>query len=175
VPDVALTAADSVRDMDADAAAGLLDLAEDAQRRRRRQDPEAERMLEARYRELRAALEAWGCQLGFRGYRRGLGLPVGDRPGRVSVTVACPWASIVPPAELGIAAKKLTVTVAPAGVAPNTGDFAVPPSVDRVRWYRFRPRPESRLRIDRHRRAGGQRAQSKGAFSGSDRCCQATG
>jgi tetratricopeptide (TPR) repeat protein len=60
VPDVALTAAGSVRDMDADTAAGLLDLAEDAQRRRRRQDPEAERMLEARYHELRAALDWFG-------------------------------------------------------------------------------------------------------------------
>ena len=47
--------------MDADAAAGLLDLAEDAQRRRRRQDPEAERMVEARYREVREALDWYGA------------------------------------------------------------------------------------------------------------------
>jgi tetratricopeptide (TPR) repeat protein len=46
--------------MDADTAAGLLDLAEDAQRRRRRQDPEAERLVEARYGELRAALDWYG-------------------------------------------------------------------------------------------------------------------
>lgn len=43
--------------MDADTAAGLLELAEDAQRRRRRQDPDAEQMLEARYGELREALD----------------------------------------------------------------------------------------------------------------------
>lgn len=43
--------------MDADTAAALLELAEDAQRRRRRQDPEAERMVEARYPEVRAALD----------------------------------------------------------------------------------------------------------------------
>ena len=46
--------------MDADTAAGLLDLAEDAQRRRRRQDPEAERMVEARYGDLREALDWYG-------------------------------------------------------------------------------------------------------------------
>jgi tetratricopeptide (TPR) repeat protein len=50
-----------VRGMDAEIAAGLLDLAEDAQRRRRRQDPMAERMLEARYRELREALDWYGA------------------------------------------------------------------------------------------------------------------
>jgi tetratricopeptide (TPR) repeat protein len=47
--------------MDADTAAGLLELAEDAQRRRRRQDPDAERMLEARYPELREALDRLGA------------------------------------------------------------------------------------------------------------------
>ena len=47
--------------MDADTAAGLLDLAEDAQRRRRRQDPDAERMVEARYREVREALDWYGA------------------------------------------------------------------------------------------------------------------
>ena len=43
--------------MDASTAEGLLELAEDAQRRRRRQDPEAERMVEARYGEFREALD----------------------------------------------------------------------------------------------------------------------
>lgn len=44
--------------MDANTAAGLLELAVDAQRRRRRQDPAAERMLEDRYEDIQAAL-AW--------------------------------------------------------------------------------------------------------------------
>ncbi|MEV4513939.1 tetratricopeptide repeat protein [Dactylosporangium sp. NPDC049525] len=52
--------------MDGDIAAGLLELAEDAQRRRRRQDPEAERMLEARYGELREALD-WYAAAGLPG------------------------------------------------------------------------------------------------------------
>lgn len=47
--------------MDANTAAGLLDLAEDAQKLRRRQDPEAERMVEARYRELQEALDWYGA------------------------------------------------------------------------------------------------------------------
>jgi tetratricopeptide (TPR) repeat protein len=47
--------------MDADTAASLLDLAEDAQRRRRRQDPDAERMVEARYHELQEALDWYGA------------------------------------------------------------------------------------------------------------------
>jgi tetratricopeptide (TPR) repeat protein len=47
--------------MDATTAAGLLELAEEAQRRRRRQDPEAERMVEARYGELLEALAWYGA------------------------------------------------------------------------------------------------------------------
>jgi tetratricopeptide (TPR) repeat protein len=43
--------------MDGDIAAGLLELVEEAQRRRRRQDPEAERMLEERYGDVREALD----------------------------------------------------------------------------------------------------------------------
>ncbi|GAB3838681.1 tetratricopeptide repeat protein [Dactylosporangium cerinum] len=46
--------------MDATAAAGLLELAEDAQRRRRRQDPRAETMVEEGYAEMRAALDWYG-------------------------------------------------------------------------------------------------------------------
>jgi tetratricopeptide (TPR) repeat protein len=47
--------------MDANTAAGLLDLAEDAQTRRRRQDPEAERMVEVRYSEFLEALDWYGA------------------------------------------------------------------------------------------------------------------
>src|SRR5688572_3846677 len=43
--------------MDAVMAAELLDLAQDAWRRRRRQDPEADRMVEVRYRDIREALD----------------------------------------------------------------------------------------------------------------------
>ena len=47
--------------MDATTAAGLLELAEDAQRRRRRQDPQAEPMVEERYGEVRKALGWYGA------------------------------------------------------------------------------------------------------------------
>jgi tetratricopeptide (TPR) repeat protein len=47
--------------VDANTAAGLLDLAEDAQKRRRQQDPEAERMVEARYSEFLEALDWYGA------------------------------------------------------------------------------------------------------------------
>jgi non-specific serine/threonine protein kinase len=53
--------------MDEETAAGLLELAEDAQRRRRRQDPAADRIVAARYAELRAALDWFGpTEDGFR-------------------------------------------------------------------------------------------------------------
>jgi tetratricopeptide (TPR) repeat protein len=52
--------------MDSADAAGLLELAEEAQRRRRRQDPEAERMVEARYPELREALDRYDADTAFR-------------------------------------------------------------------------------------------------------------
>jgi hypothetical protein len=42
-----------------------------------------------------------------------------------------------PPVSLSIPAMHLTATVAAVGVDAATGDFAVPPSVDRVGWYRF--------------------------------------
>jgi len=44
-----------------------------------------------------------------------------------------------PPLELKLPALKLDATVIPAGVDAETGDFDVPPSVDRVGWYRFGP------------------------------------
>ncbi len=47
--------------MDDTTAAALLELVEDAQRRRRRQDPDAERMVEARYGDVLAALDRFGA------------------------------------------------------------------------------------------------------------------
>ena len=44
-----------------------------------------------------------------------------------------------PPARLRIGALDLDAAVAPVGIDAKTGDFAVPPSVDRVGWYRFGP------------------------------------
>ncbi|MFI7545353.1 class F sortase [Actinoplanes sp. NPDC049599] len=43
------------------------------------------------------------------------------------------------PARLRIPALKLDATVAAVGVDAETGEFDVPPSVDRVGWYRFGP------------------------------------
>ena len=62
----------------------------------------------------------------------------------VAPSPAAPAASAAPadeiaPTGLRIAALDLTATVVPAGVDAKTGDFAVPPSVDRVGWYRFGP------------------------------------
>jgi hypothetical protein len=48
-------------------------------------------------------------------------------------------AAEVAPARLRIGALDLDAAVAPVGIDPETGDFAVPPSVDRVGWYRFGP------------------------------------
>ena len=47
------------------------------------------------------------------------------------------------PVRMEIPALDLTATVAPVGVDPRTGDFDVPPSVDRVGWYRFGPGVEA--------------------------------
>ncbi|GIF77842.1 class F sortase [Asanoa siamensis] len=43
------------------------------------------------------------------------------------------------PTRLTIPALELNATVKAVGVDPDTGDFAVPPSVDQVGWYRFGP------------------------------------
>lgn len=43
------------------------------------------------------------------------------------------------PTRLRIPALDLDTAVDPVGVDPGTGDLAVPPSVDRVGWYRFGP------------------------------------
>jgi hypothetical protein len=44
-----------------------------------------------------------------------------------------------PPTRLKVAALKLNAAVDAVGIDDRTGDFAVPPSVDRVGWYRFGP------------------------------------
>jgi hypothetical protein len=63
-----------------------------------------------------------------------------DRPG-VPVTDgrALPSDSTVPPTGLRIPAIGLTAQVDQVGIDSGTGDFDVPPSVDRVGWYRFGP------------------------------------
>ena len=48
-------------------------------------------------------------------------------------------ATEIAPVGLQITALDLKATVVPAGVDAATGEFAVPPSVDRVGWYRFGP------------------------------------
>jgi hypothetical protein len=50
---------------------------------------------------------------------------------------------VEPPLELVIPAMKLKATVAAVGVDARTGEFDVPPSVDRVGWYRFGPGVEA--------------------------------
>jgi hypothetical protein len=51
---------------------------------------------------------------------------------------ARPEARAVAPARLRVPAMDLDATVLPVGV-DKAGDFAVPPSVDRVGWYRYGP------------------------------------
>ena len=50
---------------------------------------------------------------------------------------------IRPPVRLLIPAMRLDATVAAVGVDARTGEFDVPPSVDRVGWYRFGPGVEA--------------------------------
>jgi hypothetical protein len=45
----------------------------------------------------------------------------------------------IAPARLAIPAMSLNARVEPVGIDARTGDFAVPPSVDRVGWYRYGP------------------------------------
>ncbi|MGX6600821.1 class F sortase [Micromonosporaceae bacterium Da 78-11] len=73
------------------------------------------------------------------------------------------------PAGLLIPAMKLDATVDAVGVDPATGDFDVPPSVDRVGWYRYGPGLEATagsIVIAGHVDSA---AQGKGAFFGLDR------
>jgi sortase (surface protein transpeptidase) len=60
-------------------------------------------------------------------------------PRKVTVPEATAPADEVAPARLRIPALKLDATVAAVGVDAETGEFDVPPSVDRVGWYRFGP------------------------------------
>ncbi|MEU8068300.1 MULTISPECIES: class F sortase [unclassified Micromonospora] len=46
---------------------------------------------------------------------------------------------IVPPVKLSIPPIRVTATVNPVGVNERTDEFEVPPSVDRVGWYRYGP------------------------------------
>lgn len=50
-----------------------------------------------------------------------------------------PVAAADAPGRLAIPALELKATVEAVGIDPTTGDLAVPPSVDRVGWYRFGP------------------------------------
>ncbi|AGZ42447.1 putative sortase family protein [Actinoplanes friuliensis DSM 7358] len=75
----------------------------------------------------------------------------------------------VVPARLRIPAMKLDATVAAVGVDAKTGDFAVPPSVDRVGWYRFGPgmtADAGSIVVAGHVDSA---AQGKGAFFGLDK------
>ncbi|WP_433285850.1 class F sortase [Micromonospora sp. CA-244673] len=47
--------------------------------------------------------------------------------------------TIVPPVRLRIPPIGVTATVDPVGINPRTDEFEVPPSVDRVGWYRYGP------------------------------------
>jgi hypothetical protein len=60
-------------------------------------------------------------------------------PAPVIVPAAPAAADEVAPARLRIPELDLNATVAAVGVDAKTGEFAVPPSVDRVGWYRFGP------------------------------------
>ena len=50
-----------------------------------------------------------------------------------------PAVLVITPTRLRIPAMSLVATVTAVGVDARTGDFAVPPSVDRVGWYRYGP------------------------------------
>ncbi|WP_433605384.1 class F sortase [Dactylosporangium sp. CA-139114] len=69
--------------------------------------------------------------------------PTGTPPTVASSAGPAPQVSAAPaavaPTGLNIDRLKLDVKVAPAGVDDKTGDFAVPPSVDVVGWYKWGP------------------------------------
>jgi hypothetical protein len=56
------------------------------------------------------------------------------RPGTLPTAAA-----VIAPEQLRIDAIGVSASVMPAGVNAGTGEFAVPPSVDQVGWYRFGP------------------------------------
>ncbi|WP_155370660.1 class F sortase [Catellatospora vulcania] len=73
---------------------------------------------------------------------------------------------VVAPVRLRISAMGLDARVQAVGIDPRTGDFAVPPSVDSVGWYRFGPGLEATggsIVIAGHVDSA---AQGKGAFFG---------
>jgi hypothetical protein len=73
-------------------------------------------------------------------------------------------AALDAPARLRIPALDLDAAVDPVGIEAATGDFAVPPSVDRVGWYRFGPgfsAPDGSIVVAGHVDAADQ---GKGAF-----------
>jgi hypothetical protein len=72
-------------------------------------------------------------------------VPAPAAPGATSPAAASPTAAssaagdVVAPARLRVPALELDATVSAVGVDAETGEFDVPPSVDRVGWYRFGP------------------------------------
>lgn len=50
----------------------------------------------------------------------------------------------VPPVRMHIPTIGVTATVIAVGIDPRTGEFEVPPSVNRIGWYRFGPGLEAR-------------------------------
>lgn len=75
-----------------------------------------------------------------------------------------PSAVLDAPARLRIPALDLDAAVDPVGIEAATGEFAVPPSVDRVGWYRFGPgfsAPDGSIVVAGHVDAADQ---GKGAF-----------
>jgi sortase (surface protein transpeptidase) len=60
-------------------------------------------------------------------------------PPSAAATQEAVVAEEVAPARLRVPALKLDATVAAVGVDAGTGEFDVPPSVDRVGWYRYGP------------------------------------
>ncbi|MFB9234184.1 class F sortase [Plantactinospora siamensis] len=66
----------------------------------------------------------------------------GSDPSASGVPVAAgalPRDTTVPPTRLAIGKLGLAATVSPVGVNQRSGEFEVPPSVDRVGWYRYGP------------------------------------
>ncbi|MFE9182989.1 class F sortase [Micromonospora harpali] len=71
------------------------------------------------------------------------GSPAASAPGGPSVPVTAgelpAGDATVPPVRLRIPAIDVTARVDPVGVNPRTDEFEVPPSVDRIGWYRYGP------------------------------------
>jgi hypothetical protein len=69
------------------------------------------------------------------------GSPEGADRATIPVTDgrALPTSTAIPPTTLRIPAIGLTAQVDQVGITAATGEFDVPPSVDRVGWYRYGP------------------------------------